>query len=76
MTPEDRQPYEPDSRRALDLVIRLMAIPGRSGEEAEVASFVERRLRDARAPASAVQRDSAHRRTPAKRHARAGASRW
>jgi tripeptide aminopeptidase len=44
--------------------MRLMAIPGKSGDEAEVAGFIERRLREAGAPASAVQRDAAHRRTP------------
>jgi tripeptide aminopeptidase len=44
--------------------MRLMAIPGTSGDEAEVAGFVERRLREAGARASAVQRDAAHRRTP------------
>jgi len=55
---------EPDRRRALDLVMHLMAIPGKSGEEAEVAAFIERRLRDAGAPAPAIQRDAAHRRTP------------
>ena len=59
-----RQSYEPNTRRAIDLVMRLMAIPGKSGEEAEVARFIERRLREAGAPASAVQRDAAHRRTP------------
>jgi tripeptide aminopeptidase len=41
-----------------------MAIPGRSGEEAEVARFIERELRRAGAPASAIERDAAHRRTP------------
>jgi tripeptide aminopeptidase len=41
-----------------------MAIPGRSGEEAEVAAFIERELRRAGAPASAIERDAAHRRTP------------
>ena len=56
--------YEPDTERAVDLVMKLMAIPGRSGNEAEVASFIERRLREAGAPASAIRRDAAHRRTP------------
>lgn len=56
--------HQPDTRRATDLVMRLMAIPGRSGEEAEVAGFIEERLRAAGAPASAIRRDSAHLRTP------------
>ena len=64
MTSEKRQPHEPNTRRATDLVMQLMAIPGRSGEEAEVTRFIERRLRQAGAPASAVQRDAVHRRTP------------
>jgi len=59
-----REVYEPDTRRALDLVIKLMAIPGRSGDEAGVAGFIERRLREAGAPAAAVRRDAVHRRTP------------
>ena len=59
-----RQPYEPNARRATDLVMRLMAIPGKSGEEAAVARFIEQRLREAGAPTSAVQRDAVHRRTP------------
>jgi tripeptide aminopeptidase len=44
--------------------MQLMAIPGKSGEEAEVASFIERRLREAGAPVSAIRSDAAHRRTP------------
>jgi tripeptide aminopeptidase len=64
MKAEKKQPYEPDTRRAIDLVMQLMAIPGESGNEAEVAGFIERRLREAGAPASALQRDAAHRRTP------------
>jgi hypothetical protein len=39
MTSENREPYEPNTRRAFDLVMQLMAIPGRSGDEAEVAGF-------------------------------------
>ena len=64
MSPLDTPVYEPDTQRAIDLVMKLMAIPGRSGEEAEVASLIEHRLREAGAPASAIRRDAAHRRTP------------
>ena len=64
MTHEKIQPYEPDTRRATDLAMRLMAIPGISGEEAAVARFIEQRLRRAGAPPSALQRDAVHRRTP------------
>jgi tripeptide aminopeptidase len=56
--------HEPDTERAIDLVMKLMAIPGRSGDEAEVARFIEQRLREAGAPASAIRRDASHRRTP------------
>jgi len=55
---------EPDLTRALKLVMQLMAIPGKSGEEARVAAFITRQLRRAGAPASAIWTDSAHRRTP------------
>jgi tripeptide aminopeptidase len=56
--------HQPDTRRATDLVMRLLAIPGRSGEEAKVAGFIEDRLRAAGAPRSAIRRDAAHLRTP------------
>ncbi len=58
------RPAEPDLRRAVDLVMQLMAIPGKSGQEGEVADFVEKRLRKAGAKASMLQRDSAHLQTP------------
>jgi tripeptide aminopeptidase len=64
MPSDSEPPYEPDTRRAIDLVMRLMAIPGKSGDEAEVAGFIERQLRQAGAPGSALHRDAAHRRTP------------
>jgi len=56
--------HEPDPRPALDLVMQLMAIRGTSGDEAKVAAFIERRLRKAGVPASAIRRDAVHRRTP------------
>lgn len=49
---------------ALDLVMQLMAISGRSGEETAVADFVRRQLVAAGMPASSFQFDDAHRRTP------------
>lgn len=55
---------EPDLARALDLVMELMAIPGKSGEESRVAKFINQRLRAAGAPASAVCSDNVHRRSP------------
>jgi tripeptide aminopeptidase len=53
-----------DKRRALALVTELMAIPGGSGDEAAVASYVRKKLLAAGAPADAIQFDNAHRRTP------------
>jgi tripeptide aminopeptidase len=58
------QPPEPNLQQAVDLVMQLMAIPGKSGNEGQVADFVEKRLRQAGATASMIRRDSAHRRTP------------
>ncbi len=55
---------QPDVRRALELALQLMPIAGRSGQEREVAEFVRRELRQAGCAASALQTDSAHRRTP------------
>ena len=50
--------------RALHLVQTLMAIAGKSGEEADVAAFVRSELQAAGVPASAMRHDSAHQRCP------------
>ena len=55
---------DPDVERALDLVMQLMAIPGPSGEEGRVVQFVQDQLRRAGVADSALQTDSAHRKTP------------
>jgi tripeptide aminopeptidase len=55
---------EPDLRRAMDLVMQLMPIPGKSGQEGQVAEFVQKQLRRAGVPASAIQFDASNRRTP------------
>ena len=55
---------EPDSQRASDLVMQLLAIPGRSGEEQGVAAFLSGQLKRAGVPARAVLTDTAHRRSP------------
>ena len=47
----------------LDLVMALMAIPGKSGEEKTVADFICEELRAAGAPADAISVDNAHRHT-------------
>jgi tripeptide aminopeptidase len=62
----DGRAVEPDLGAAFERVMRLMRIPGKSGEEAEVARFVVDELRRAGAPAAAVQFDDAHRQSPLK----------
>ncbi|MGD9635093.1 MAG: M20/M25/M40 family metallo-hydrolase [Pirellulales bacterium] len=49
---------------ALRLVMDMMAIPGRSGEEAAVADFIRAQLASAGIAASELRDDSANRRTP------------
>ena len=53
-----------DERATLDLVMQLMAIPGKSGQEGGVARFVTKKLREAGLPASAIRHDNAHTKTP------------
>ncbi len=55
---------EPDLERAESLVMQLMAIPGKTGQERQVADFVIQHLLDAGAPASAIKTDNAHQRSP------------
>ncbi|HXT58692.1 MAG TPA: peptidase M20, partial [Pirellulales bacterium] len=57
-------PPEPDLDAALERVLKLMAIPGKSGEEGRVVEFIVKQLRKAGAPAAAIRTDDAHRRTP------------
>ncbi len=57
---------EPNLSRAKQLVLELMAIPGRSGEESAVADFVRQKLLAAGAPADAIRTDNAHTRSPLK----------
>jgi tripeptide aminopeptidase len=58
------QHSEPNLARALDLVMKMMAIPGKSGEEGKVASFISEQLRASGAPAEAIHTDKVHLRTP------------
>jgi len=57
-------PLEPDLQRAVELVQQLMPIPGRSGQESEVAKFVRRELLRSGAKPAAIQTDLAHHSTP------------
>jgi tripeptide aminopeptidase len=61
-TPGNLPPF--DSRRALAMVMELMAIRGTSGQEGRVAEYITRKLRDAGVPASAIKFDKAHLKTP------------
>jgi tripeptide aminopeptidase len=49
--------------KAIDLVLELMAIPGASGNEANVAQFVVEELKKAGAPGKSIRVDRAHTRT-------------
>jgi tripeptide aminopeptidase len=59
---ERRRPVS--DAEALRLVMEMMAIRGRSGEEAAVMSFICEKLLDAGVPESAMSFDNANRRTP------------
>jgi tripeptide aminopeptidase len=54
---------EPDLRRAVELVMELMAVPGKSGDELAVSQLVEATLLEAGAKPSMIRRDTVHRRT-------------
>lgn len=64
----DAKPKEglprPDLHKALNLVMRLMAIEGKSGEEGRVARYIENQLTRAGVPDSWIKTDAAHTRTP------------
>jgi tripeptide aminopeptidase len=53
-------------RDALDMVMRLMAIPGGSGQETAVMGFVREQLKEAGLPDSAFEVDTAQLRSPYK----------
>jgi tripeptide aminopeptidase len=57
-------PPEPNLARAVELVMQLMPIPGRSGEEGLVAQFIREKLEAAGLPRDAVVVDKAHTKTP------------
>lgn len=51
---------------ALDLLMELLAIPGKSGDELKVAEFICQHLKAVGLKDSAIRFDSAHRKTPIK----------
>lgn len=55
---------EPDSAKALDLALRLMAIRGRSGEEGKVVELIKSELLAAGANAADIMTDDAPSRSP------------
>lgn len=63
-TPPTGEALQPDLKRAFDHVMQLMAIPGKTGREQQVAEFLIERLRKAGVSASAIKTDSAHKRSP------------
>jgi tripeptide aminopeptidase len=59
-------PIDPclNDTEALDLVTAMMAIPGRSGEEAAIMDFIGTKLAEAGVEPNSLIRDDTHRRTP------------
>lgn len=57
-------PPEPDLNQAEQLLMQMLAIPGRSGQERRVLEFIVHKLRQAGLPRSAIQWDQAHERSP------------
>ncbi len=52
------------SRRAVSLVLDLMAIPGTSGQEGRAVEYIIDRLRSAGVSEASIKTDQAHRRSP------------
>jgi tripeptide aminopeptidase len=52
-----------EDKSAIELILQLLAIPGRSGEEAAVAQFIREKLIAAGAPVEAIVTDNAHTKT-------------
>jgi tripeptide aminopeptidase len=57
---------KPDLAAARRVVLDLLAIPGGSGNEKDVANQIVKRLREAGCPADAISFDTAHTKTPIK----------
>jgi tripeptide aminopeptidase len=55
---------EPNVDRAIALVMEMMAIPGKSGEEQAIADYVVAKLKDAGLADDAIRFDTAHKRSP------------
>ncbi|MGE0609292.1 MAG: M20/M25/M40 family metallo-hydrolase [Pirellulales bacterium] len=57
---------EPDAQEALNLVMELMAIPGKSGEEGRIWETIRKKLRKTGVPDAATSMDNAHQKSPLK----------
>jgi len=57
-------PLTVDAQSAVALVMKLMSIPGRSREEAQVLDFIRTELIGAGVPEAGIEFDTAHRRIP------------
>jgi tripeptide aminopeptidase len=53
-----------DERQALDLVMELMAVPGKSREERKIVELIAKKLRKTGVPASALRIDAVTRKSP------------
>ncbi|MCA9021344.1 MAG: peptidase M20, partial [Planctomycetaceae bacterium] len=53
-----------NSEKALQLVTELMAIPGKSGEEGQIAAEIKKRLLKAGLSEKLIQFDTAHKKSP------------
>jgi tripeptide aminopeptidase len=63
--PAEAAPF-PDLAAARKVVLDLLAIPGGSGDEREIAARIVKWLREAGCPADAIAHDTAHTKTPIK----------
>jgi tripeptide aminopeptidase len=52
-----------DSKKAVDLALKLLAIPGKSGEEKQVVDFIVKELLRCGVPRSFIGTDGAHKKT-------------
>jgi tripeptide aminopeptidase len=62
--PSTRASLQVDNKRALRMVMELMAIPGKSGQEGAVAAYITQKLREAGARPADIRADNAHKKTP------------
>ena len=52
-----------NEKAAVDLVMEMMAVPGKSGQEGRIAELISGKLRKAGVPASTIMFDSAHKKS-------------